>query len=355
MESPPDPKMLEAALQASQTVELEEFLTHCSRGLADLIGPDSVHAYLRVAGADGLQLSQSWPERKRDARRPPPILDEGWLGKVGRGGRIEELARPQAPVGASGTLPSDGALVFPLGEGKESLGLIVALLASRTVEASRIETARHFLRLVAPALRNVRLVGDLRETAVRDDLAGCYNRRHFETFLGEEIARARRFRSRVSILFLDMDNLKSVNTEFGHAMGSRSLQEVSARITDGIRKIDKLFRFGGDEFCIVLPETDTQGAFEVAERARASIASSPLLVPEVGGVAMSASLGVATFPEHGSTAQELVQAADRAMQDVKKASKNAIGVAPNVPQESTGAPPHPSGPQAASRRRKKDS
>ena len=184
-----------------------------------------------------------------------------------------------------------------------------------------------FLRLVRPAFTNVRLVGELRETAVRDDIAGCYNRRHFETFMGEEIARARRFHSHVSILFLDMDNLKSVNTAFGHAMGSRSLQEAAARIAGGIRKIDKLFRFGGDEFCIVLPETDTGGAFEVAERTRQALAGSPFLLAEVGGVPLSASLGLATFPEHGSAGEELVQAADRAMQNVKKTGKNAIGIA----------------------------
>lgn len=338
--------MFEAALRASQTLELEEFLAHCAKGIADQVAPESVHAYLRVPDKAGLHLTVSWPVRKRDSRRPPVVLDEAWLGRVGRGGRVEEDPGPQSGAGGVSSLPAEGTLVFPLGEGNESIGLLVALSSARSESVPDVERARVFLRMVAPALRNLRHVGDLRETAVRDDIAGCYNRRHFETFLGEEIARAKRFRSRVSVLFLDMDNLKSVNTDFGHAMGSRTLQEVSARITDGIRKIDKLFRFGGDEFCIVLPETNTQGAYEVAERARASIAGSPLLVPEVGGVAMSASLGVATFPDHGSTAQELVQAADRAMQDVKKTTKNAILVAPKTAV--------PEGEGAPSRRRRKD-
>jgi len=222
--------------------------------------------------------------------------------------------------------------VLPIGageKGEEAPGVFLAVAGAgrSSFTAAEMAAGRDFLRLVRPAFGNVRLVGELRETAVRDDIAGCYNRRHFDTFMGEEIARARRFHSHVSILFLDMDNLKSVNTAFGHAMGSRSLQEAAARITGGIRKIDKLFRFGGDEFCIVLPETDTGGAFEVAERTRLSLASSPFLVAEVGGVPLSASLGVATFPDHGSGAEELVQAADRAMQNVKKSGKNAIGIA----------------------------
>ncbi len=195
------------------------------------------------------------------------------------------------------------------------------------------------MRLVGPALRNLLYVDDLRETAVRDDIARCYNRRHFETFLGEEVERAKRFRSRVSVVFLDMDNLKSVNTAYGHTMGSRALQEVAARIAAGIRGIDKLFRFGGDEFCLVLPQTDQRGAMEVAERTRRAVCGAPLLATEVGGTRMSASLGVATFPDHASTAEELVQASDRAMQRIKKAGKNAIAVADRM----VDAPPRGAG------------
>jgi len=114
----------------------------------------------------------------------------------------------------------------------------------------------------------------------------------------------------------------------GHAMGSRTLQQVAERINGGIRKIDKLFRFGGDEFCIVLPETVVGGAWEVAERTRTAVAAQPFLQEEAGGVALSASIGVATFPDHADTAENLVHAADRAMQAVKKSGKNACGIAP---------------------------
>jgi diguanylate cyclase (GGDEF)-like protein len=223
-------------------------------------------------------------------------------------------------------------LLLPLGASRgadEASGLFLVIRGQERPEFldSDLEDAREFLGLVSPAMANIQTVSELRETAVRDDLAGCYNRRHFETFLAEEIARARRFRTRVSIVFFDMDNLKSVNTAHGHTMGSRSLQEVSERIDGRIRKIDKLFRFGGDEFCVILPETDTRGARHAAERARKAIAESPVLAAEVGGVGMTASLGIATFPDHAGSAEDLVQAADRAMQSVKRGGKNGIGVA----------------------------
>jgi diguanylate cyclase (GGDEF)-like protein len=113
-------------------------------------------------------------------------------------------------------------------------------------------------------------------------------------------------------------------------MGSRTLYEVSVRVRSKVRKFDKLFRFGGDEFCIVLPETEWHGALEVAERVRDVVASRPLLVRELGGktgISMSVSLGIASFPLHARNQRDLVQLADRAMQKVKQEGKNAIGIA----------------------------
>jgi diguanylate cyclase (GGDEF)-like protein len=131
------------------------------------------------------------------------------------------------------------------------------------------------------------------------------------------------------LIFLDMDNLKEVNAAHGHAMGSGTLYEVSVRVRSKIRKFDKLFRFGGDEFCIVLPETEWHGALEVAERVRDAIASKPFLLRELEGkgVPMTASLGVASFPLHARTQKELIERADRAMQKVKNSGKNGIGIA----------------------------
>jgi diguanylate cyclase (GGDEF)-like protein len=125
-----------------------------------------------------------------------------------------------------------------------------------------------------------------------------------------------------------MDNLKQVNSTHGHSMGSQTLYEVSLRVRSRIRKFDKLFRFGGDEFCIVLPETAWHGALEVAERVRDVIAGKPFLTRELGpeGVQMTASLGLAAFPLHARTQHDLIHQADLAMRQVKKGGKNAIGI-----------------------------
>jgi diguanylate cyclase (GGDEF)-like protein len=170
----------------------------------------------------------------------------------------------------------------------------------------------------------------IRELTIKDDTASCYNRRYFEEFILEEMSRANRFKTPMSLIFFDMDNLKDVNTRLGHAAGSRTLLEVSERVRGKIRKFDKLFRFGGDEFCIVLPETEWHGATEVAERVREAIAGRPFLTatrgPQ-GAQPMTASFGIASFPLHARTKEELVQRADRAMQSIKASTKNGIATA----------------------------
>ena len=206
--------------------------------------------------------------------------------------------------------------------------ILLALTASPDDRLTgRVERLFDYCR---PAVANGLRVRALRELVIKDDTARCYNRRYFEDFLPEELARAKRFQSPVSLIFLDMDDLKQVNNRYGHAMGSQTLFEVSLRVQSKIRKFDKLFRFGGDEFCIVLPETAWHGALEVAERVRDAILRVPFLTKEMresGGIEMSASLGIAAYPLHARNQAELIERADRAMQGVKKTGKNAIGVA----------------------------
>jgi diguanylate cyclase (GGDEF)-like protein len=207
------------------------------------------------------------------------------------------------------------------------VGLIV--VPGEQVSGDARERVLALLEAVRPAIANGVQVRSIRELIIKDDTVECFNRRYFDEFLVEELARASRFRSPVSLIFFDMDNLKEVNSRHGHAIGSQTLMEVARRVRIKIRKFDKLFRFGGDEFCIVLPETEWHGALEVAERVRESIAGRPLLADrlEGKGLKMTASFGIASFPLHSRTKEELIMRADRAMQRIKTGSKNSIGIA----------------------------
>jgi len=163
-------------------------------------------------------------------------------------------------------------------------------------------------------------------------LTAAYNRRFFERSIAEEIDRARRFGHAVSLIFMDVDNLRDVNRRYGHAVGSNVLREAAARMIRTVRSIDHAVRYGGDEFCVILPETDWRGAIEVAERIRATFAQKPFALGGTKGVMLTASFGVASFPEHATTKEDLVKAADQAMFQVKESRKNGILVAGGQPR-----------------------
>lgn len=177
------------------------------------------------------------------------------------------------------------------------------------------------------ALKNALTVRRMNELITKDDLTLSYNRRFFEEYLVEELERARRYNKPLSLIFLDLDGLREVNSRFGHAMGSRTLQEAAARVMNAVRTIDKVVRYGGDEFCIILPETDWRGALEVAERIRQRLASTPFLLEETGGIEITGSFGVASYPTHAISKEELVKKADEAMYRIKSQTKNDIQVA----------------------------
>lgn len=253
------------------------------------------------------------------------------LRELGRGREVPLPASCESwdRLGPLGDLPGGPrrTLGVPLRDGNGAPVALVLVLEPKT-DATAVLDA--LVAEVRDAFANAAQVRAIRDLTIRDDTAECFNRRHFEEFLVEELARSSRFKTPLSLIFFDMDNLKEVNNRLGHAMGSRTLLEVSQRVRSKIRKFDKLFRFGGDEFCIVLPETEWHGALEVAERVREAISTRPMLQRELGsgsGQPMTASFGIASFPLHARAKEELVVRADRAMQSVKAARKNSIAVA----------------------------
>jgi two-component system cell cycle response regulator len=146
--------------------------------------------------------------------------------------------------------------------------------------------------------------------------------------LRRETKRASRSGRPLSLLFMDLDGFKSINDRHGHLCGSRALVEAAAVIKVSARETDVVARFGGDEFAIVLPDTGGEGAFAVGERVRERIAAHHFLESEGLNIRLTASVGVSTLPDAASSAEELVQAADTAMYQVKDRGKNGIQAAP---------------------------
>ena len=145
--------------------------------------------------------------------------------------------------------------------------------------------------------------------------------------------RARRYGSLVSSFFLDLDDFKQINDRHGHLVGSHVLMEMAAVILSSVRDTDVVARYGGDEFVVVLPETDTEMGLRVAERVRERIAGHEFTGGRALRLRLTASFGVASFPAHAQSPQQLIAAADTAMYEAKAAHKNCVRFAAETAQD----------------------
>ena len=164
----------------------------------------------------------------------------------------------------------------------------------------------------------------LQHEAEHDALTGAYNRHRLEGDLQEELSRAKRHDHPLSLVMFDIDHFKRINDEFGHITGDYVLKAVARMVWGILRKHDAMFRYGGEEFLLLLPETDLQGALAVAEKARAAIEELALTYNGKELPKVTVSFGVATAPQHGKIGSELVEAVDAALYRAKQGGRNRV-------------------------------
>jgi diguanylate cyclase (GGDEF)-like protein len=233
--------------------------------------------------------------------------------------------------------PFVGAVMaFPLSCRGRRVGAIVGLdrlPSSREprLAPSMLRQVRVLLEPASVALDNALILKRAEALSVTDDLTHLYNSRYLNMVLRKETKRASRNGRPLSLLFIDLDGFKGVNDTHGHLCGSRALVEAAAVIRGSARETDVVARFGGDEFALVLPDTGCEGAFAVGERIRERVAAHTFLAGDGLDIHLTVSVGVATLPDVAASADELMQAADKAMYRVKDAGKNGIQAA-NAPE-----------------------
>jgi diguanylate cyclase (GGDEF)-like protein len=216
---------------------------------------------------------------------------------------------------------------LPLIYGGRSLGSLT--LGSRHPDAyndDQVKLLEELASQITPPIANSQLYAQAREKARLDELTGLFNRRHFDERLREEINRQARYGGAFSLIMLDLDSFKPYNDVYGHPAGDTLLRDISALIKKAVRTSDQAFRYGGDEFAVLLPQTDTDSAFHVAERIRQEISAHA----QARSTGVSCSAGISSCPVDGILPEDLVNAADSALYHSKYAGGNRVYISSSL-------------------------
>ncbi|MCX5713478.1 MAG: GGDEF domain-containing protein [Candidatus Omnitrophica bacterium] len=211
--------------------------------------------------------------------------------------------------------------VLPLEIDSKVIGYLATEAIKPEAQGSFLILAHQFML----GMKRVFLYRRIQELAIIDSLTGAYTRSYYLERFEEELARSQKFNYKVSYLMVDVDGFKGFNDNYGHLVGDAILREVSGLIKEKIRQIDSLGRYGGDEFLVILPETDVQGAAFAAERIRQAVQDRVIRAYDEE-LKVTVSIGVSTFPEHGKDNPSLIDNADKALYQAKQEGRNKVAV-----------------------------
>jgi diguanylate cyclase (GGDEF)-like protein len=221
---------------------------------------------------------------------------------------------------------TSSVMAVPISVKSRLLGVAELINKDGGFTAQDVDMVKMLMKQTALAVERSALYQRMEDLVITDDLTKLFNLRYLDRTLDVEIERATRYNLSVSLIFMDIDFFKNVNDRYGHLVGSKLLVEVSQLLLKGLRKVDIVARYGGDEFVIVLPQTGIDAAKMIAERLRKSIEKYVFLKGESLELKLTASFGIASYPEHASTQEELLKLADEAMYRVKYHTRNDVYV-----------------------------
>jgi diguanylate cyclase (GGDEF)-like protein len=304
----------------------EDILQACSCLHASLELPDVLDALIQLTcDLLGSSVSVQIFIREQDTLR---LEKDFWLGaQPGRRApsRPSELAYRAAQTGSitvrqdkrSSTIAQ--AIAVPMNLAGSSLGVIVIHRAGYPeLPAATLDRLQWVANQAARAIENARLFAKVSQQAYTDALTGLPNRRALDWRLEEETRRSSRYQHHFTLAMLDVNNFKEINDDHGHPAGDLVLQYVIGCLRSNLRETDFFARYGGDEFAIILPETDFHLAQSLMHRLIAAAQDCPVVLPGGGSQTISISIGLATYPEHAISASALLMVADQALYKAKR-------------------------------------
>ena len=248
-----------------------------------------------------------------------PVLVEDVKGDKRFSSKFDELTQTN----------TQSVVCVPIKSRDRVLGVIelVNCLGKKSFKKEDIPMLKNLADYAAIALDNARYVRRIEELTITDDCTALYNARHLHFVLDAEIYRSTRYNYEFSVIFIDLDHFKSVNDTYGHLIGSKLLWMIGEIIKGHLRLIDYAFRYGGDEFVVLLPQTPKESALMVVRRIKDLLNSKLFFTEENLNIKVTASFGLAAFPGDARTRKDILRMADEAMYVVKNSTRNSIALA----------------------------
>jgi diguanylate cyclase (GGDEF)-like protein len=324
----------EVSKTLTSTLELNDILTTIMKKSRKLIKADTWSILLLDEGTGEL-VFEKMTGRKEDKGKMRKIrlkMGEGiagWVAQEGIPVVVPDVSidkRFCSRVDKEAGEKTKSLMCVPIRSKGAILGVLEIVNKTADTPFTR-EDLDLIMRLVdraALAIERAALYQKMAELSITDDLTKLFNTRYLNRTLDLEITRSNRHKSSLSLIFMDIDHFKVINDNYGHLVGSKLLVEMGQLLIKSLRTIDIVARYGGDEFVIVLPQTMPASAVQIAERIRKGIEQNVFLKKDGYSLRLTASFGVASYPESARSKEDLLRIADEAMYRVKYQTRNGV-------------------------------
>ncbi|MEK7267138.1 MAG: diguanylate cyclase, partial [Nitrospirota bacterium] len=313
----------------TSSLELNKILVAVMRKTKEIIGAEAWSVLVVDETTGDLVFERADTKKVEKYRLKPGEGIAGWVAQEGIPVIVPDVSLDKrfcSRMDKQTHFKTRSLMCVPIKSQGRVIG-VLEVVNKVTGEPFTKEDLNLLMRLVDQAaltIERTTLYQKMAELVVTDDLTKLFNTRYLNRTIETEIQRSNRYKTSISLIFIDIDHFKNINDQYGHLIGSKLLVEMGQLIIKGLRGIDIVARYGGDEFVVVLPQTPPKASVQIAERIRKSVEQNTFLKKEGYALKMTASFGVASYPESAKTKEDLIRLADEAMYRVKNTTRNGV-------------------------------